>query len=84
MRRMVGRLVLAFCTGWLLLGTIAHAAELTWWSQWSVEDNKKAILMEVKKRFETAHPGTTMKLTFYEKANMFPPLRATMTAGTTR
>jgi len=75
------RLILAVCIAWLALGTVARAAELSWWSQWSTQDNKKAVLFEVKKRFEAAHPGNTVKLTFYEKANLFPPLRATMTAG---
>ena len=81
MRNRIGWVGLAFCLGWLALGTVAHAAELTWWSQWSTQDNKKTVLFEVKKRFEAAHPGTTVKLLFYEKANLFPPLRATMTAG---
>jgi multiple sugar transport system substrate-binding protein len=75
------RPVLAICFAWLALGTVAHAAELLWWSQWSVEENKKTVLFEVKKRFEAAHPGTKVTLTFYEKSNMFPPLRDTMTAG---
>ena len=81
MRYRIGWIVLAFCLGWVALGRMAHAAELLWWSQWAVEDSKKMVLFEVKKRFEAAHPGITVKLIFYEKANMFPPLRATMTAG---
>jgi multiple sugar transport system substrate-binding protein len=71
----------ALFAAWLTGGSLAHAAELMWWSQWSTQENKKAVLFEVKKRFEAAHPGTTVKLLFYEKANMYPPLRATMTAG---
>jgi multiple sugar transport system substrate-binding protein len=81
MYRRVMRLVLACCIAWLAFSSLAHAAELMWWSQWSTQDNKKTVLFEVKKRFEAAHPGTKVTLTFYEKANMFPPLRATMTAG---
>ena len=75
------RLVLAFCIGWLALGTVVHAAELLWWSQWATEENKKTVIFEVKKRFEAAHPGTQVKLIFYEKTNMFPAIRASMTAG---
>jgi multiple sugar transport system substrate-binding protein len=71
----------ALCAVWLAAGSMAQAAELMWWSQWSTQDSKKAVLFEVKKRFEAAHPGSTVKLLFYEKANMYPPLRATMTAG---
>jgi hypothetical protein len=81
MRSKIGWIVLAFCVGWPALGTVAHAAELLWWSQWSVEENKKTVLFEVKRRFEAAHPGTKVTITFYEKANMFPAVRATMTAG---
>jgi multiple sugar transport system substrate-binding protein len=81
MRWKIGWAGLALCMGWLALGTAAQAADLTWWSQWSTQENKKTVLFEVKKRFEAAHPGTKVTLTFYEKANMFPPLRATMTAG---
>jgi multiple sugar transport system substrate-binding protein len=35
----------------------------------------------VKKRFEAKHPGNTVTITFYEKANMWPALRASFTAG---
>ena len=59
----------------------AEAAQLTWWSHWAVEDSKKAVLFEVKKRFEARNPGNTVELTFYEKKNMWPALRAAFTAG---
>jgi multiple sugar transport system substrate-binding protein len=60
---------------------VAQAAEVTWWSHWATQDTKKEVLLEVKRRFEAAHPGTTVKLTFYEKQNMWPTLRAAFTAG---
>src|SRR4030095_2217449 len=59
----------------------AHAVELQWWSHWAIEDNKKAVLFEVKRRFEAKNPGHTVTITFYEKKNMFPALRAAVTAG---
>jgi multiple sugar transport system substrate-binding protein len=59
----------------------AEAAQLQWWSHWAVEDSKKAVLFEVKKRFEARNPGNTVEITFYEKANMWPALRAAFTAG---
>jgi multiple sugar transport system substrate-binding protein len=67
----------------LVLGALgsAEAAQLTWWSHWAVEDSKKAVLFEVKKRFEARNPGNTVELTFYEKKNMWPALRAAFTAG---
>jgi len=63
------------------LNTAAYGVELQWWSHWAIEDNKKFVLFEVKKRFEAKNPGNTVNLTFYEKANMFPTLRAAFTAG---
>jgi len=81
MRSRIGWIGLVCGIACVMLSTLAHAGELTWWSQWSVEENKKTVLFEVKKRFEAAHPGTKVTLTFYEKANMFPPLRATMAAN---
>jgi multiple sugar transport system substrate-binding protein len=81
MRSKLGCVVLAFCTGSLVLSMSAHATELSWWSHWATQESKKTILFEVKQRFEAAHPGTTVKLTFYEKKNMWPTLRAAFTAG---
>src|SRR3989454_11522427 len=60
---------------------IAQAVELQWWSHWAIEDNKKAVLFEAKRRFEQRNPGHTVTITFYEKKNMFTALRAPFTAG---
>jgi multiple sugar transport system substrate-binding protein len=59
----------------------AAATELQWWSHWAIEDSKKAVLFEAKRRFEAANPGNTVTITFYEKKNMWPALRAAFTAG---
>jgi multiple sugar transport system substrate-binding protein len=76
-------LTIGLLLGALVLGpgAAADAAQLTWWSHWAVEDSKKAVLFEVKKRFEAKHPGHTVEITFYEKKNMWPALRAAFTAG---
>lgn len=74
----VAALVLAFLVS---LAGSGQAAQLTWWSHWATQDTKKEVLSEVKRRFEAAHPGTTVALTYYEKANMWPTLRAAFTAG---
>ncbi|MGH7264264.1 MAG: ABC transporter substrate-binding protein [Candidatus Rokuibacteriota bacterium] len=78
-------------TGWVLGAAAAlvglavaapgDAAELKWWSHWAVEDSKKAVLFEAKRRFEARSPGNTVEITFYEKKNMWPALRAAFTAG---
>jgi len=81
MRSVIRQMGLVLCVGWLLAGTASHAGELTWWSHWATQDSKKAVLFEVQKRFEAKHPGTPVKITFYEKANMWPTLRAAFAAG---
>ena len=64
-----------------LPGGVAYAAQLNWWSHWATEENNKMVLYEVAKRFEAKRPGNTVKLTFYEKANLWPALRVTLTAN---
>jgi multiple sugar transport system substrate-binding protein len=81
MRRVTRWLRPLLCSVAVLVGGIAQAAELSWWSHWAVEDNKKAVLFEAKKRFEARNPGNTINITFYEKKNMWPTLRAAFTAG---
>src|SRR5262244_1269559 len=66
MRTSVRSLVLAGSL-WLAGTVAAHAVELQWWSHWAIADSKKAVLFEVKRRFE--------------KKNMWPTLRAAFTAG---
>jgi len=65
----------------VLCAAPAAATELQWWSHWAIEDAKKAVLFEAKRRFEAASPGNTVTITFYEKKNMWPTLRAAFTAG---
>jgi len=81
MRGKAGWLVVVLCALTVALNSAAYGVDLKWWSHWAIEDNKKAVLFEVKKRFEAKHPGNTVTINFYEKANMFPTLRAAFTAG---
>jgi multiple sugar transport system substrate-binding protein len=81
MRKVTAGLALTICALALLWAAPASAAQMTWWSHWATQDSKKEVLGEVKRRFEAAHPGTTVALTYYEKANMWPTLRAAFTAG---
>ncbi|HEX7551294.1 MAG TPA: extracellular solute-binding protein [Candidatus Methylomirabilis sp.] len=83
MRQKIGcwMLMLWMCSLSLMTVGTAQAAEVTWWSHWATQDTKKEVLLEVKRRFEAAHPGNTVKLTYYEKQNMWPTLRAAFTAG---
>src|SRR5207245_1569085 len=80
-RRTLARsLVLGVCLA-LVGAAAAHAVELQWWSHWAIEDAKKTVLFEAKRRFEAKNPGHTVTITFYEKKNMWPALRAAFTAG---
>jgi multiple sugar transport system substrate-binding protein len=81
MRKVTGTVIVGVLVASVLLSTRTYAADLTWWSHWGTQDSKKVVLQEVKQRFEAKHPGTKVNLTYYEFINMYPPLRATMTAG---
>jgi multiple sugar transport system substrate-binding protein len=81
MRKLTGGLLLGVFALVVGLNTAAYGVDLKWWSHWAIEENKKFVLFEVKKRFEAKHPGNTVTITFYEKQNMFPTLRAGFTAG---
>jgi multiple sugar transport system substrate-binding protein len=81
MKKTIGSLVMGLVALSILGAGMARAAEISWWSHWAVEENKKTILFEVKKKFEAKHPGDTVNITFYEKKNMWPTLRAAFTAG---
>ena len=81
MRKLTGGLLLGVFALVMGLNTAAYGVDLKWWSHWAIEENKKFVLFEVKKRFEAKHPGNTVTITFYEKQNMFPTLRAGFTAG---
>jgi len=80
MRGFIRSLLLAACV-WSAGVGVAQAVELQWWSHWAIEDSKKAVLFEAKRRFEQKNPGNTVTITFYEKKNMWPALRAAFTAG---
>lgn len=81
MRKMKCLIIVA---GYLLsiaLSVPAHGVELNWWNQFGTQDGKKMVFQEVKRRFEAKHPGDHVTITYYELANIFPALRATLTAG---
>lgn len=82
MGRMTRHFMLMVSTMAVMLAGTAQAAQLTWWSHWAEQASKKDVLFEVKRRFEAKHPGHTVTITFYEKKNMWPALRAAFTAGT--
>jgi multiple sugar transport system substrate-binding protein len=81
MHRMTGRLGLLVGAALMVAASSVQAAELTWWSHWATQDTKKVVLEEAKRRFEVKHPRDKVTITYYEKQNMWPTLRAAFTAG---
>jgi multiple sugar transport system substrate-binding protein len=81
MGHVIGSALLALLFLLAIPAARAQAAELSWWSHWAVEESKKSVLLEVKRRFEAKTPGTPVTITFYEKKNMWPTLRASFTAS---
>jgi multiple sugar transport system substrate-binding protein len=81
MRAKLSGVLLLVCALTVVSWGSARAANLTWWSHWATQDTKKVVLNEAKRRFEAKHPGNTVTITYYEKKNMWPTLRAAFTAG---
>jgi multiple sugar transport system substrate-binding protein len=68
------------------LGSVAPAASaptvtLTWWSHFASAPNNQKVLLNAAHRYEQAHPGVTVKITFYEKEQLILALRAAFAAG---
>jgi len=68
------------------LGSVAPAASaptvtLTWWSHFASAANNQKVLLNAARRYEQAHPGVAVKITFYEKEQLILALRAAFAAG---
>jgi len=68
------------------LGSVAPAVSaptvtITWWSHFASAPNNQKVLLNAARRYEQAHPGVTVKITFYEKEAMILALRAAFAAG---
>jgi multiple sugar transport system substrate-binding protein len=68
------------------LGSVAPAASapgttITWWSHFASAPNNQKVLLNAAHRYEQAHPGVTVKITFYEKEQLILALRAAFAAG---
>lgn len=68
-------LVLGFATA------PAAAEEITLWSHWADHETKVAFVEEAAKRFEAAHPGDTVKISWYQKNPLYAALKAALLAG---
>ena len=59
MRESMRVVLLTLCT-WLMAVSAVQATELQWWSHWAIEDNKKLVLFEAKRRFEADRKSTRL------------------------
>lgn len=59
----------------------APSVTLTWWSHFASAANNQKVLLNAARRYEQAHPGVAVKITFYEKEQLILALRAAFAAG---
>lgn len=59
----------------------AAAAEISLWSHWADHDTKVAFVEEAAKRFEANNPGSTVKISWYQKNPLYAALKASLQAG---
>ena len=65
----------------LLSATASRAQEITLWSHWAAEQPKRGFVEQAVQRFQSAHPGATVKVTWYEKNALYAALRTALRAG---
>jgi multiple sugar transport system substrate-binding protein len=82
MIRIVSLIVLgmSLVTGGVLPSAAAQV-RLRLWSHWADQENKKDVILIVVKLFEARNPGVKVEVTWWEKAHMWPALRAAFSAG---
>ncbi|MGQ9629442.1 MAG: ABC transporter substrate-binding protein [bacterium] len=59
----------------------AEKVKLLWWSHWAEEENKKAVILQEIEDYQKAHPNVEIGVTWWQKAEMWPAMRNTFTAG---
>ena len=59
----------------------ARADDLTVWSFWGDLGAKRSFIEETVKRFEAAHPGTHVKISWYDKNSLYAGLKTALRAG---
>ncbi|MGX1500543.1 ABC transporter substrate-binding protein [Roseibium aggregatum] len=55
--------------------------ELSLWSHWADQDSKIEFIQAGIEKFEAAHPGVTVKPTWYQKNPLFAALKGALQAG---
>lgn len=68
----------------LTVGLAAAAqaeTEITLWSHWADHEGKVAFVNEAIKHFEAKNPGVKVKVTWYQKPQLYAALKVALTAG---
>lgn len=81
MRRIIGALAAVFI-GVAAAGVSAASAEtvVTLWSHWADQQTKVAFVEKAARNFEAKNPGTTVKITWYQKGPLNQALEAALRA----
>ncbi|MBJ3774222.1 ABC transporter substrate-binding protein [Acuticoccus mangrovi] len=61
--------------------TGASAQELTLWSHWADQTAKVKFVEDAARAFEAAHPGVTIKISWYQKEPLYAALKTALSAG---
>jgi len=82
-RRCVLTAVLGAAMGWGAMPAAVHAEDVTLnvWSHEADEDAKVALREQAARDLEKAHPGLTVKITWYEKNPLLAALKTALPAG---
>lgn len=59
----------------------AHAEDITVWSFWGDQGAKRTFIEETVKRFEAAHAGSHVKISWYDKNSLYAGLKTALRAG---
>ena len=60
----------------------AAPTKIVWWSHWAEEENKRAVIDQVSADYKALHQNLEIEIVWWQKANMWPAIQNSMTAGT--
>lgn len=65
----------------LIAGPVKAETVITLWSHWADHDSKRNFVEDAARSFESANPGTKIKITWYEKKALYAALKTALRAG---
>lgn len=75
------RISLAVAVAMAVSVPAGHAQELTLWSHWADQAAKVEFVEGAARAFESANPGVTINISWYQKEPLFAALKTSLTAG---